>query len=521
MIYQRQNGSCVGRGFYWSNITPPYGFLANLKTWITQSYPSGPGWSIIDDQSMDTGYEKWGKISTYVGASMDNIDKIKAITDGSFRITIGTTTANVTNLDFSSCNTYDDAATVIQNGIQAASGDSGFTGAVCGHFMARFEYNNEAYLLHNFAIIAGVRGINVGYLTTATSNVGTDISGYGYDYLRMSSENSPTIESGIDYPFIVACSASSPNWDDDPPNKYLKIGQDGGSGYVYINTYLNWDSTTHTGLHLWSHSHINTLDAAQFTYDFRGGNEIMIIQTFSNSSWSSFIIDKWVGDPVLVESSSIKGVITSDVDTTNNTVTLQTGQGSLFTEGNSYFLIDLNKSECIQYLQIDAGGITGDNITFNRNLNMPANTGAILSPYFHRVYMASNGNQNYHLGRIPYISAAQKEVGFGDRYTDRNGCYADYLTGYISSMSPSDSSSYACMKPGIVEETNDYQNPPANRAYGSCKNIYVTALAGMGPATDGRTINSKNFLYFKNHSNLFTGGSSSSAILVPDYDENT
>lgn len=509
MLFQKETGTCTGRGFYNTNNN---GYLAKFKNWIAQSYPSGPGWSIIDDQSMDTSYGKWGKISN---KTRNIIDGFKAVTDGSFRITINSITADVTSLNFSSVNTWEDIASVIQTGLRAASGDSAFTGAVCSYFKGRLiDSYAVGTLVPKFIIIAGIRGADISYLTSTGS--GTDISGYWF--LNMYSGSGASIESGTSYPYIVVCSTSSPNWDDNPPNKYLQIGQDNGSGYIYLNYYLHWDTSIHMGFGLWASHQLTTDDSLDFVYDFRGGNEMMIIQSYKLGSWYSSYQDTWVGDSILIDSTSIRGVTVNDVDTTGNVLNLSTGQGSQFTAGSFYYLIDMSRSESVQYMQIAPGGISGDSITFTQNFNMYASAGAVLSPYYHRFYSGSTASQSTYNSRVPYFSQYSKEMGYGDIQSDY-GCQGDNLTEYLLRMSPNDKGTFACMKPGITEIGSTYRQ--ANRSYGPGKNMYIVYKGTMNPGTDGKIIQGKNYRFFKSHSNLFTYGNSNLAILYPDFNENT
>ena len=520
MIYQRENGLCTGKGF--SNVNAN-GFLAKFKTWVTQAYPNGPGWTIIDDQSMDgAGTLRWGYVDTSassigVGTSFDTLAEIAAITNGSFRITIGDFTADVTGINFTGVTTWEGVAAVIQAKVRLADASAEFTASTCNHFMNRSTTGN-AILYHRFNIVAGVRGVAVSNLSATGS--GTDIS--GDNYLRMRSDGSyPAGTAGIINPYIVVCSSSTPSWDDNPPNKYIQIGDGGTAGQIYVAAMTNWSTTAHTSFGRFEYSYITTGDDLEFIYDFRGGNEMMVIQSFIASTWYSFVLDSWVGDPVLVEDISIRGVTTAAVTTAMNSVTLGTDEGAQFTAGESYFLIDLDESESFQYMTIATGGIAGDIITFTANFNMEAKAGAILSPYYHRFYtMCPTSAYDAH-ARLPYVSTFKRERGISSSYSsDTVDFYGEIMTEYLTYMDPDDSGIYACMKLGIVEIADSAQG---NRAYGSTKNVYACSVSGMASATDGKTINGKNFLYFKRHNEMTYSnnynGNSSIAILIPDYNE--
>lgn len=515
MIFHRETAGCNGRGFANANTN---GFLAKFKTWIQTAAPNGPGWTIIDDQSMDPSQGKWGSVKSYnagVGTSFDTLAEVDNISNGSFRITIGAITKDITGMNFSAVTTWEDVSLVIQTAIRASDTSDEFTGAVCKEFLNR--YTGQSYptifpYYREFKIVAGVRGVDVSYLSATGS--GTNIS--GSSHLSMISGQG-IIESGTNYPYIVVCSNSSPNWNDTPANKYIQIGYDGTAGRIYINTWMNWDSTIHEGFGRINQNYITTVDAGAFVYDFRGGDEMMNIHSFISGTWYSYTLDEFVGDNSLVEPVSIKGITTAAVTTAMNSVTLGTGEGSLFTEGNFYFLIDLDRSDSVQYMKIATGGIVGDTITFTSNFNAEAKAGAILSPYYHRFYLIGTSSYASTISRIPYVSFYGREqcAHSADAF-DMSGCIFTTLYQYLIRMAPNDKGKYACMRPGISEK--NYYN--YNRSYGSCKNLYLVQKSTMNPGTDGKIINGKNYLFFKLAS-IMTNGSSELAILIPDFDENT
>jgi hypothetical protein len=102
-------------------------------------------------------------------------------------------------------------------------------------------------------------------------------------------------------PYIVVSShnAAGPN----VPAKYVQVViPTATSGTVRVYYYIYWDPTLHVGRGLYAAHNLPTLDAADFIYDFRGGPEAMVIQTFTTTVWDLTYIDELTPDPNLLDS---------------------------------------------------------------------------------------------------------------------------------------------------------------------------------------------------------------------------
>lgn len=103
-------------------------------------------------------------------------------------------------------------------------------------------------------------------------------------------------------PYMVWCNVSSPTVN-TLGQKFLKVQLPSATGSVIsIRPYLWWDTTLHAGYGQFAAHYVTTADAADFTYDFRGGPEFISIMTFV-SSWSVWGWDEIDLDPNLVEST--------------------------------------------------------------------------------------------------------------------------------------------------------------------------------------------------------------------------
>ena len=343
--------------------------------------------------------------------------------------------------------------------------------------------------------------------------------------------------------------AANPNRTDEP-HKIIKIGLLGAeSGYVWVESYLWWDvagavGAAHTGYGLWSSHKINTYDSADFVYDFRGGPDLMIIQSRRGTNWDTFVFGEWTGDVNLVEGVNVVGdlnIAIGGAPVTDHVIQLGAGEATNFTEGNWYWLYDFaNGNNWCNYVRVDDVDAYGDRLQINAaNYDFPI--GSVIGSYVHRFYTLSDStnvatDRSYQLAEIPYYSRYGYEM-----YTSHGAAmtrlYAgitlsreDEYLGYRSTqygMAPNDRNQYACQRPGVQEyRSHDAASgsiqTDMNRGFGPLAQVYLTPLgvgAGdMAAAQDGRTINGLNYLYFQIHSAMAGGGNSQQALLFPDYD---
>lgn len=531
MAWNREQSTCDGRGFVGSDAD---GFLANFYNWVTRSpvaspaakSTGGPGWYIHDDQSKlsDEGApnkDAWVETASGgVGTSFDTLAEIQAITNGEFAISIDGNSADVTGLDFSSDTTWAQVAATIQAGIRAADAATAFTQAVCQHY----EHLNgndprtaqDDPLKHSFRIVAGDSGVAITAPVAVSGGAGTDISGSGH--LNMSSGATGDETKN---PFIVVSDQNAPAWDDGA--KFLEVYQPTDTaGQIWIRTWMGWNSTIHRGFGLVGYHVINTTDDGIFVYDFRGGDEALCISSRRGSTWNHFMIDTFTGDANVLEADTADGVLASDVAAGASSFDLGAGEGSDVTDEKFYFLIDLDNSEAVDYVQIDS--IATDTITTKEALIKTHKAGALFKPYFPRFYcLGTDVPSNRQKALAPLHSYRTQEWG-NDNVSVSNGswstCQLDAMFASILQCAPDDDGNFRVQKPRITEgDPSNGAGTSTNRDYGAGDNVYITAKGTMAEMLDGKTISANNWLYFATHSNVVSdGGQSSAAVLVPDFD---
>jgi len=541
MAFNIEQSTCTGRGFSATNAD---GLLANFKNWVIRTpvaSPSatvsgGPGWYIIDDQS-DTSVDPspnkvaWLKTDDNgLGTSFDTLAEISAVSDGEFQISIGGVSRGVSALDFSSITTWDEVADVIQTGIQSVSSSpgDGFDGAIVKHFRKLYVNNpfyNSQTLEDRFIIVAGAANKDVSYLTNPSLG-GTYIGGAAY--LDMESGAGIKNDISVD-PYIVVSDQQNPTTYSGA--KFVEIGMvTGTAGQIYIKTWMNYDTTIHTGFGMFGAHSLGTVDAGAFVYDFRGGDECIVIQTRVGTAWSTYILDEWLTDLNLVEAATISGTLSAAANDGDSTIYLNTGEGSNFTDDNFYFLYNLNRSEAIDYLQVTA--TAGDTLSLNETLTKRHSSGSLLSPYYQRFHVLGTniltGVNNYVRMGIPVRSVRQKE--FGVHATD-DFCYSriggHVLEQLIKDSAPNDEGKYIVMKPVVGEyDSNSSPNAEGNRSYGQAKNLYYTAVGSMSQMLNGKTIVSKEWVYFHatQHPTTYTTidiivNDAQIGMMVPNYNE--
>lgn len=337
-------------------------------------------------------------------------------------------------------------------------------------------------------------------------------------------------------PYIIVSDVAVPTL-----NAY-NTGQSGGHpkiqkvGYatavaatVRVQNYLWWDTTAHWGSGIFSGYELDTVDAGDFAYDFRGGAETMIQQTRIGTSWNSCILDDWIGDSNLVEGPDKIGVIQSGVSIDSDVLLhLGTGEAYNFTSGNFYFMVDVSNGPQVSYVQCNEIDHGTDELVVNSTVwNHPS--GTLIGAYPHRVYSASNGIAQYtnisaRTAQIPYVSDTEKIYNVHEDNSIIWGYIRyDSLNLAISTMDPNDLETYAVQRPVLGEyyrfmPTSSSTNATVgmNRYYGIAKNLYCTQLGTMARGQDGRIIGGENWLYFLSGSELFAGGDASQAMLYRD-----
>jgi len=341
-------------------------------------------------------------------------------------------------------------------------------------------------------------------------------------------------QSSIANPYIVVCDIASPVVNDidtgkaGGPPKFIKISKiDAESGKIRAQYYCWWDTGTHIGQGLFAGYFINTYDDADFAYDFRGGDECMIIQSRLGTAWDSAMLDEWLGDTNLVEATTKVGVLQSGVVAGSDVVLqLNTGEAANFTLNKYYYIYDFNGHTWANYCKCTNVNTGLDQITVGLiNQNFP--TGSVVCAYVHR-WMASGNhlggwtadlNSPDYCSRIPYYSSIsdQTRVIHNQTSSIQGASFPAIVYQYVIKMAPNDEGVYAVMKPGVVEKgrPNGYAGDSENnRGYGTLKNLYVSALGSMARGLDGKVIAGNNWLYFQNTSEFMSTDSDIAALFL-------
>ena len=341
--------------------------------------------------------------------------------------------------------------------------------------------------------------------------------------------------------------AANPNRFDEP-HKILKVGMIGSeSGYIWIDAYLWYDvagavGAANTGYGLYASHQINTYDSSDFVYDFRGGPNQMIIQSRRGTDWDSFVLTEWTGDANLVQATSVVGELQAGIVAGTDVVfSVDGGQSDDFMEGYHYFLYDMNNgNEWVNYVKVTDVNTYSNRLTIDKcSQDFPA--GSIIGAYVHRFAVLCDNTQanivsrSHRKSEIPYYSRYGYETVNGDGagmsrlYASIKLSREDEYLGYNntqSGMAPDDRARYACQRPGVQEYSSHNTGSTLvytsmNRGYGPLREIYITGLGvgagSMAAAQDGRTINNLNYLYFQSNWALAESGSSTLAMLYPDY----
>lgn len=539
MSFNIEQSTCHGRGFVDAD-----GLLSNFFDWVTRSpvaspvvkSTGGPGWYIHDDQSQVNGdpvptKEDWLEtdFTAGLGASFDTLAEIQAIEDGEFTISIDGTPQDVTGLDFSGDNDWDDVAATIQTGIRAASagpGDGFDTAIVDAWKMV--DKNNANYpdsypghntgqsttndMIDGFRFLPGVADMSISSLSSVGGG-GTDISGSAF--LNMDISGDHTVD-----PFIVICDNNSPS--EFSGHKFIEVGMHSTrAGEIYIRQWMYWNDTIHKGFGLFGYHHLATYDDADFVYDFRGGSQCLMMSARTGVTWNHFIFDEFLTDSTLLEAASKDGNTVAAVAAGATSFDVGVGEGANFTANKFYFLIDLQNSEAVNYVKVSSVSTDTINLDPSCAVHKSCKVGSYLTPYYPRFYTAGDfiyrstpSYEQNKTSRLALRSERGKEFNINDdNDEDYSSAIADYLFNALYQISPDDEGFYAIQKPLLGEEPDSFTE---NRFYGTTKNLYFSAEGVMAEMLDGRTVNSDEWIYFDSSEHLFEGADYRLAALIPN-----
>lgn len=317
--------------------------------------------------------------------------------------------------------------------------------------------------------------------------------------------------------FMVFCDAASPTVNSYNGGlsglapKFIKIGYYvTDPGYIQQKGMMWWDTSVagcHGSQSFWSGAKVATADSANFTYDFRGGDEFCSISAKIGAAWQYTIIDEWTGLANMVEGTDKVGVLQSGVTAGSNVViSLATGQENNFTVNNFYYIYDFSSLNRVGYGKCTAKDTSAHTITIDTvSYNFP--TGSVVCAYAHRFYSLNSGtwygNAQLNNGamNIPYSS--YNTSCFYNQYGGYmcNDCFQvslDDLIGWTAQSVPDDMGNYWCVRRIVCEQytANSTSNPYGNRMYGKSKNILRTWASGLVQMQDYRTLNGVDYLMY-------------------------
>lgn len=463
-VFQIESGTAHGRGFADADTD---GFLAKFYTWVTKGPLSGgPMWTILLDKS-----------ATPVGDDVDSLD------DATEELTL-------TGHDFYTAERVKMTTT--------------------GTVPTGFSTSTTYYVIKVDA--------NTIKLATTLENA------YDGTAVNFTGSGSGTHTVTLEGPYVICSNTVAA--DLNTSQMLLKVGMvTTEAGYVRVNYFLGWDITNKIPMSAWSGYAIQTYDDADFEYNFRGGEESMIIQSRLGTAWHTALIDKFIGDANRLEATDKTGELQSGV-TAGSSVVLQldTGEAANFTADNYYFIHDFDGHNWLEYVQVTAVDAGTDQVTVDTiSHNYPS--GAIIAAYTHRWYTMGNGTDSSpnvevnpsssHVLKIPYVSSQTEVNAHYDGSQMYGGCKLGKMTEDLDTESPNDENKYAVQKPTI----NEYQNFSAsatdmNRGYGTTNNVYITYDTSLARGQDGRTINSKDYLFFQNEYDIASGSSNYAMLFL-------
>lgn len=470
-VFNVTNGLCTGRGF----VSGAY--LQEFADWVVQSPPNGPGWHILMDR----------------------------------------TSSSIT--DPQTCS-YDDATSDYRfdkSSHPFYTGERVLSSAVTSGYGYIRKLNDDSFSL---------------YISPGQAFIG----GSGG---RRNFFGSGTTDVTLVGPYIVASDQSSlqPNSPDatNAAPKIVKIGMyDAEAGFIRVQFPLALVEVSSpfedkVMPQIVSGYLINTLDDAEFEYDFRGGDEAMMIAASTGATYDLAGIDQWIGDNVLVRGKDKYGILTSDATTgTGVILTLQdSSQAADFEIGFWYYLYDFtyhtdstevyyhNRANYVEITGTGTGsGLSADQIKVGE-LFVDFPTGAVIAAYRHRLYTFGNYTLDYEYVtgepgmcwteqiRLPYISSKSGSLSVVHNMispTMLGGSQFDVAKGYLQGMNLDDLGRQAAQHPGIAEyDALDGGSDVMNRAYGNAVNTYIAEnnydSTAYSPGRDGLNINSREWVY--------------------------
>jgi hypothetical protein len=452
--YNNTSGGCTGRGFA---DVDPNGVLAKFKEWVVKTDAlGGPEWVILYDRSTNP--------------TAVTIDSVVTATNIFTSVAHGFTTGEVVRYST--------------------------TGTAYGNFTIGAYYYVQKIDADTFYLCST--------MANAISVPGTPVN--------VSSVGSGTHSIVLDGPYIIV-GQSTPTGVNDSV-KMIKVGyRTLEAGYIRMQYILSWDDTNKIPRGLWSGFRVHSVDSGDFAYMFIGGVEYLSIHSRISTTWQYSFIDEWTGINGFVEAASVVGELQAGASAGSSvTLSLDTGEASLFTLNHWYYIYDFAAGNHVEYVKVTAIDTGADTITIN-SITLDYTAGAKIGAYPHRFYVyGSHGHSNfigfellsYGSGAVlPYVShrTLKDRVFFANISYIRGDTDLNVLGG-MNITAPDDNGYYSAMRPIITEKYNhqststiDTNNLLQNisRQYGKCKNLVYT-YGSMAQMLDHRVMDSKEWL---------------------------
>jgi hypothetical protein len=298
------------------------------------------------------------------------------------------------------------------------------------------------------------------------------------------------------------------------PAKFIKIGYlDSEAGFIRMQHYLYWNTSTHVGYGVWQGKRVATYDAAQFEYRFRGGYIGMMVSARLASTWTSAGVLDWEGDPNRVEGVGIYG-INAGLAVAGTNVVLNVSNATSFTLDNYYYIFDFQDVSHVNYVKVvdttnaGSGQITVDALTYN----FPG--ASVICAYAHRFFGFGNSSDAginnfggsyggfaaaYSNGNIPYVSANDQANVFHDQASAIFGAVGlQVMDGVLSCENPNDAGLQAVMRPFVYEyscHNAAYASKSVNRSYGQVKGLYSFFNNSYVRGSDAKTVGGKDYVF--------------------------
>ena len=205
---------------------------------------------------------------------------------------------------------------------------------------------------------------------------------YAGTAINITTQGTGTHHVVIDGPYIIVSDQAAPAINEVA--FVIKVGYKTlEAGYIGVQHFLGWDDANKIAIGVWSGVKLNSVDAGAFAYDFRGGDQGMVIQTRIGTSWKTSGIDTFTGSINFLEADTVVTDLTAQ-GAAGAAVNLAVTDSTGFNAGSYYYIYDLSTEAIVNYVYCtdvpDGTHVTVDTLydTFP--------IGAVIGSYPHRHY---------------------------------------------------------------------------------------------------------------------------------------